>query len=144
MDSAMVKLSNALDLITLPDGAGKPMIMEVSMDMMPVIYASVDYEGKDIYELSDFVENTVVPTMERQNGVASVNTTGAIEKTVEIRLNQEKIDAVNDRLAGYVDEQLADAKAQNPSWRVHKKRCRISRVLLPVNWRRPAKRWMQP
>ena len=59
MDSAMVKLSNALDLITLPDGAGKPMIMEVSMDMMPVIYASVDYEGKDIYELSDFVENTV-------------------------------------------------------------------------------------
>ena len=50
--------------------------------------------------------------MERQNGVASVNTTGAIEKTVEIRLNQEKIDAVNDRLAGYVDEQLADAKAQ--------------------------------
>ena len=67
MDSAMVKLSNALDLITLPDGAGKPMIMEVSMDMMPVIYASVDYEGKDIYELSDFVENTVVPTMERQN-----------------------------------------------------------------------------
>ena len=64
------------------------------MDMMPVIYASVDYEGKDIYELSDFVENTVVPTMERQNGVASVNTTGAIEKTVEIRLNQEKIDAL--------------------------------------------------
>lgn len=112
MDSAMVKLSNALDLITLPDGAGKPMIMEVSMDMLPVIYASVDYEGKDIYELSDFVENTVVPTMERQNGVASVNTTGAIEKTVEVRLNQEKIDALNDRLAGYVDDQLADAKSQ--------------------------------
>ncbi len=112
MDSAMVKLSNALDLITLPDGAGKPMIMEVSMDMLPVIYASVDYDGKDIYELSDFVENTVVPTMERQNGVASVNTTGAIEKTVEIRLNQDKIDALNDKLAGYVDDQLADAKSQ--------------------------------
>ena len=112
MDSAMVKLSNALDLITLPDGAGKPMIMEVSMDMLPVIYASVDYDGKDIYELSDFVENTVVPTMERQNGVASVNTTGAIEKTVEIRLNQEKIDALNDKLAAYVDDQLADAKSQ--------------------------------
>ena len=112
MDSAMVKLSNALDLITLPDGAGKPMIMEVSMDMLPVIYASVDYDGKDIYELSDFVENTVVPTMERQNGVASVNTTGAIEKTVEIRLNQEKIDTLNDKLAAYVDDQLADAKSQ--------------------------------
>ena len=112
MDSAMVKLSNALDLITLPDGVGKPMIMEMSMDMLPVIYASVDYDGKDIYELSDFVENTVVPTMERQNGVASVDTTGVIEKTVEIRLNQEKIDALNDKLAGHVDDQLADAKSQ--------------------------------
>ena len=102
MDSAMVKLSNALDLITLPDGVGKPMIMEMSMDMLPVIYASVDYDGKDIYELSDFVENTVVPTMERQNGVASVDTTGAIEKTVEIRLNQEKIDALEKKFGAQI------------------------------------------
>lgn len=112
MDSAMVKLSSALDLISLPDGAGNPMIMEMSMDMLPVMYTSVDYEGKDIYELTDFVEENVIPFMERQDGVVSVDTTGMVEKTVEIRLNQEKIDGLNDELAAYVDGELADAKSE--------------------------------
>lgn len=112
MDSAMVKLSSALDLITLPDGTGNPMVMEISMDMLPVMYASVDYEDMDIYELSDFVDEHIVPEMERQDGVASVDTMGSVEKTVEIRLNQEKIDGLNDQLAGYVNDQLADAKAE--------------------------------
>lgn len=117
MDSAMVKLSNALDLISLPDETGKPMIMEMSMDMLPVVYASVDYEGMDIYELTDFVDETVIPYMERQDGVASVDTTGMVEKTVEIRLNQEKIDTLNDELASYVDGELEDAKAEIDSAR---------------------------
>lgn len=112
MDSAMVKLSSALDLIALPDGTGKPMVMEISMDMLPVMYASVDYDDMDIYELSDFVEENIVPEMERQDGVASVDTMGSVEKTVEIRLNQEKIDSLNDQLAAYVDDKLADAKGE--------------------------------
>ena len=112
MDSAMVKLSSAIDLISLPDGAGKPMVMELSMDMMPVTYTSIDYEGMDIYELSNFVEDKIVPRMERQNGVASVDTSGSIKKTVEIRLNQDKIDELNDELAAYVKDELSDAKAE--------------------------------
>lgn len=112
MDSAMVKLSSALDLISLPDGTGNPMVMEMSMDMLPVMYTSVDYEGMDIYELTDFVEENVIPFMERQDGVVSVDTTGMVEKTVEIRLNQEKVDSLNDRLAAYVDGELEDAKAE--------------------------------
>ena len=112
MDSAMVKLSSALDLITLPDGTGKPMVMEISMDMMPVLYASVDKDGLDIYELSDFVDENVVPAIERQDGVASVNTTGLVEKTVEVRLNQKKIDKINDKLAAHVNKKLADSKKE--------------------------------
>ena len=112
MDSAMVKLSSAIDLLSFPDGVGKPMVMEISMDMMPVTYASIDYEGMDIYELSDFVEETIVPQMERQNGVASVDTSGSIQKTVEIRLNEEKIDALNDDLAAHVKGELKSAKEE--------------------------------
>ncbi len=112
IDSAMVKLTTALDLISLPENAGKPMVIEMSMDMLPVLYASVDYEGKDIYELSDFIDETVIPELERQDGVASVNTVGLLEKTVEIRLNEEKVNDVNDRLAAHVDSSLADAKKE--------------------------------
>ena len=142
MDSAMVKLSTALDLISLPDGTGKPMVMEMSMDMLPVMYTSVDYEGKDIYELTDFVEENVIPYMERQDGVVSVDTTGMVEKTVEIRLNQEKIDGLNDKLAAYVDGELADAKkknliAQSPNSPEQRTSWRFLKKNLPVNRRVP-------
>lgn len=112
IDSAMVKLTTALDLISLPENAGKPMVIEMSMDMLPVLYASVDYEGKDIYELSDFVDETIIPELERQDGVASVNTVGLLEKSVEIRLNEEKVEALNDKLAAHVDSKLGEAKKE--------------------------------
>lgn len=110
MDSAMVKIATALEQVSLPDGAGRPMTMELSMDMMATMYISVDYEGKDIFELTQFVEDVVKPELERQNGVASVDETGAVEKTVEIRLVEEKVDEINDRLAAEVNSKLADAK----------------------------------
>src|SRR5699024_1994847 len=94
------------------DMCGTPIIMEVSMDMMATMYLSVDYEGMDIYQLSVFVEDTVQPYLERQEGVASVSPTGMVEKTVEIRLDQNKIDEVNDRLLVQVSSKLAEAKQE--------------------------------
>ncbi len=110
MDSAMVKVSTQIDQLELPENVGKPMIMEMSMDMIATMQVSVDYEGKDIYELTDFVNETVVPYLERQSGVASVNPTGLVEKSVEVRLDQDKIDEVNDKLLTKVNKQLAKAK----------------------------------
>ena len=112
MDSAMVKIASAIDLISLPDGVGNPMVMELSIDMMATLYVSVAYDGMDIYELTDFVQEKVTPQIERQNGVASVEEFGAVSKTVEIRLLEDEIDALNDRLAAQVDGQLAEAKAE--------------------------------
>ena len=113
MDSAMVKLSTAIEQLSeaLPEEAGKPMLMEISPDMLPTMTVSIDYEGKDVKELSAFAEETLIPYLERQEGVASVNTTGLTEESVEIRLNQSKIDEVNDRLLAKVDGKFADAKA---------------------------------
>lgn len=114
MDSAMVKVSSAVNQIesVLPDTCGTPNIMEIGMDMMATMYASVSYDGKDIYELSDFAENTVVPYFERQEGVASVSDLGIVEKTIEVRLNQEKIDKINDEILLLTNDKLADAKTE--------------------------------
>ena len=112
MDSAMVKLSAALDQVTLPDGAGTPITMEMSMDMMATMYISIDYEGMDIYELTDFTEETVIPYLERQSGVASIDETGGVSQSVEIALNEEKISALNDELAAMVSDELDDAKTE--------------------------------
>ena len=93
MDSAMIKVSSATNQLesSLPDTCGAPNIMEISMDMMATMYASVSYDGKDIYDLSDFTEKTVIPYFERQEGVARVSDTGIVEKTVEVRLDNEAV-----------------------------------------------------
>ena len=114
MDSAMVNLSTAVDQVrgALPDTAGNPMLLQISPDMLPVMIAAVDMEGMDVYQLTNFASETVIPAFERQAGVASVSGTGLVEKSVEIRLNEEKIEAINTKVLASVDEELADAKAE--------------------------------
>ena len=53
MEAALVRVSKALNSLSLPEGCGTPNIMEISADMMATMYASVSYEGKDIKELSN-------------------------------------------------------------------------------------------
>ena len=112
MDSALVKVSSAVNEVSsqLPDDAGSPNYMEISSDMMATVYLGVRDDSKDIYELTSYVEDKIVPEFERIDGVADVSVSGAVEQSVEVRLNQKKIDAVNDKLAAHVDDSLADAK----------------------------------
>ena len=112
MDSAMVKLSTACEQLDgqLPEEAGVPTLMEISPDMMATMTVALDYDGKDIKELSRFVEEEITPYLERKDGVASVASVGLSEEKVEIRLNQSKIDEVNDRLLSKMDETFAQTK----------------------------------
>ena len=114
MDSALVKVSSAVNEVSsqLPDTAGTPNYMEIGTDMMATLYLGVSDDDKDIYELTEFVQDKVVPELERIDGVADVSVSGAVEQSVEVRLDQDKIDDINDKLAAKVDEQLADAKQQ--------------------------------
>ena len=109
MEAALVRVSMALDSMDLPDECGIPNIMEISVDMLATMYASVDYEGKDIKEVTTFTRDVVIPYLERRSGVASISTSGEVADTVEIRLNQDKIDAVNERILEHTNEKLADA-----------------------------------
>ena len=49
------------------------------------------------------------PVLERQNGVASVSETGRVEKSVQIELNKDKVDALNDRILAATDASFAEA-----------------------------------
>ncbi len=110
MDAAMVKVSSAVNQLDLPDTAGNPMIMEISMDMMATLMTSVDYDGKDGAELTKFVEDNVIPELKRQDGVARVSTSGNIVDSIEVVLNQDKIDEVNEKVLEKTDKALAKAK----------------------------------
>ena len=110
MDSAMVKVSSAVNQLKLPETAGTPVIYEISPDMMATLEVSVDYEGKDIYELSQFAKDQLIPYLERQDGVARVESNGIVEKTVEIRLDQKKVDQLNLKLKNKVERKMDEAQ----------------------------------
>lgn len=114
MSAALVKVSNAIDTVRtyLPDEAGTPTIMEISMDMMASTYLGVSFDGKDQFELSSFVEDELVPYIERQDGVANVNSVGLVEKSVVIELDEEKVLDLNDRILGVANKGFADAYTQ--------------------------------
>ena len=114
MNSAMVKVSNKVDQTTasLPSSCLTPSIIEYSLNMNAFMTAAVSREGSDVYDLSEFVSDTLVPYVERKGGVSSVSTNGLIEKMVQVQLSQEKIDAINEKLLEVIDVQLADARKQ--------------------------------
>ena len=114
MNSAMVKTSNKVDQTasSLPGTCLTPSIIEYSLNMNAFMTVAVSREGSDVYDLSDFVDNTLVPYVGRTGGVSSVSANGLIEKMVQVQLNQDKIDEVNARLLELIDTQLADARAQ--------------------------------
>lgn len=114
MNSAMVKVSSAVQQLegSLPSTAMTPSIMEIGMDMMATMYVAASYEEMDIYELTEFVDSTLRPYLERQSGVSSVSGTGLVEKMVQIELNKDKIEEVNARILAQVNVTLADAQAQ--------------------------------
>ena len=114
MDSAMVKVSSALDSVksALPEECGSPNIMEISMDMMASVYLAASYEGKDIQETSRFVEDTLIPYLERQEGVTSISDIGIVDNSISVDLNQDKIDVLNEKILAKTNDAFADAVDQ--------------------------------
>ena len=114
MDSALVKVNTAIDTVedSLPDLCSTPSILELSMDMMATMYVAVSHSDMDIYQLTDYMNDEAVSWFQRQEGVASVSPMGLVEELVEIRLDQGKIDALNEKLIAQVQKRLDEARQQ--------------------------------
>lgn len=108
MDSVVIEIQQSLDQVSgqWDDSIGTPMIMKVNPDMMPVLAAAVDKDGMDANALSGYVKNDLAPALESLEGVASVTTTGQLEESVDVTLDQDKIDALNKKIQKKIDEQF--------------------------------------
>ena len=112
MDSVTIEMRENLDQISgfWPDGVMNPIIMKLNPDMMPVLVAAVSADGAAA-DVSDLIENEVIPEVESVEGVASVITTGSIEETVEITLNEQKINELSDDIKAEMEAQMEEAKS---------------------------------
>ncbi len=113
MDSVTIEMRESLDQIKgfWPDEVTNPMIIKLNPDMMPVLVAAVSAKGDSTSQVSKTIEDKVVPEIESVEGVASVSVTGSIEETVEITVNEDKIDEIGDDIKAEMKKQLDDAKS---------------------------------
>jgi multidrug efflux pump subunit AcrB len=91
MDEANRELKSALEAVTLPEGAQKPTVTAISMNMMPVAALSIASTTEDIVELTSTVEEIILPKIEKINGVASATIAGQHIKEVQLTYNEAKM-----------------------------------------------------
>lgn len=93
MDVAMLELREKIDMAkaSLPEDVQNPMIMKFNPNMMPIMVYSLTQDGKNMAEVTDFVQTTLKPRLERLEGVASVTIEGGSEQQILVNLDSNKI-----------------------------------------------------
>ena len=91
MDEAKRELKSALDSLKLPEGAQKPTTTAISMNMMPVVALSVSSSKEDIVELTSTVEESLLPKIQKIEGVASATIAGQHIEEVDLTYNKAKM-----------------------------------------------------
>jgi len=101
MDTVFLEMREYLDLILayMPDEVGKPMMLKLNPDMLPVMTLAAAVEGKEIGEASQFISANILHEFESVDGVASVSASGLVENGIHVILREEKIAAVNAGIA---------------------------------------------
>ena len=114
MDSVLIEIQGNLDQLKggFDDTVGTPIVMQIDPDMMPVMVASADVDGMDSTQITAYVNDELIPSLESVEGVASVTATGGIQESIQVTLNQDKIDALNEKIKAVIDSQFTDAQSQ--------------------------------
>ena len=86
VDIAATKLLEQFDMLSLPDGAMDPVIVNINVsDLMPT--AMIALMGEDLADLQSLADDVVVPALERINGVASVDIYGGVDQQIAVELD---------------------------------------------------------
>lgn len=114
MDAVTIEMRESLDQIEgyWDDTVGSPIIMKLNPDMLPVMVAALEAGDMSQSDLTDLVNNTILPELESIEGVASVSATGTIEEQVQVTLREDKIKAVNRKVRKALDEKFAEAESE--------------------------------
>ena len=114
MDTVSVDIQQKISILqgSWEDTVSAPYVLKINPSMLPVMVAAVSREDMDVYELSDFVTDELSGKLEGVSGVASVSVSGAVTREAHVILDEKKLDALSEKLAGAVKKQLGKAESQ--------------------------------
>ncbi len=91
---------------------GTPYVLKINPSMLPVEVAAVAMEGMDTVQLTEFLDDTLMNELEGISGVARISTSGAVEQKLHVILDQEKIDALNEKVTAAINGKLDEAEEE--------------------------------
>lgn len=114
LDTISVDILQNVDQISgsWDDMVGTPYILKINPSMLPVAVTAVGMEGMDTAELSAFIDEEILPKLEGIEGVASIDASGLVDTQINVVINQDKIDAVNEKISASLDEKFAETQAE--------------------------------
>ena len=89
MDNAMADIRDKISLAesALPDDVGKPQVMKMDLNMMPVMAVSIGSDELSLAQLQTIAEDEIEPRLSRISGVASVSILGGLEREVRVAVD---------------------------------------------------------
>ena len=94
---------------TWDDMVGTPYVMKINPSMLPVQVAALSMEGMDTIQLTEFLNDTLMNKLEGIPGVARISTTGMVQQQLHVILDQDLIDAANQKVIDAINQELDDA-----------------------------------
>lgn len=114
MDAITIDIREGLNAVEpyWDDYVQTPTILKLSPNIIPTTVAAVHYEGKDTVELSNFISDTLSQQLEGIDGVAAISKTGLLTQTLNITVDEAKLDAANERIFAAVNKKFTEATAE--------------------------------
>ena len=112
MNAVSLDMREKLDMIKgyWPDEVGNPTIMKLNPDMMPVMVTAMDSDKLSNTELSELINDKIVPSLEAVDGVASVSSTGLVTEQINAIVSEKKINKLNKKIQKALNGQFDEAQ----------------------------------
>lgn len=91
MEEAQREVEESLRALHLPKGAGEPSVSRLSLNAFPVLSLSLSNPRQSLQELTQTVEERVVPSLKGLKGVADIQISGQQVQEVELEFRAEKM-----------------------------------------------------
>lgn len=112
MDNALIDVREKVDQVKgmLPDDANDPTVLRFDPNQMPII--TLGLTGASPEKLQEYADKTIIPTLERERGVASVSVAGGKTREILVELNRASLSRYGITPAQVVQAINAENKSQ--------------------------------
>ncbi len=80
---------------TIPDDAETPLVFSYDPNQEPIVVLTVTSNARSPRDLRTYAKQVLEQRLERINGIASVETSGGLERQINVQINNERMRAYN-------------------------------------------------